>query len=179
MLEPAWGHSGVAYMFSFSQWIVFNAQPLAYTPVEIGWDFGNGARVMTAYDIFYYEGMDTDANNPGTGVQRYSYEMHDWRTSLIYRAPWHTRLRPIVGMSVDLVGGDKRLSPSIDPLTGIDANASANAIPAWGYVGLGGLAGIEYLLTQDWSLHLSEHYDFTLNATPPTTQTQLGLMVVF
>jgi hypothetical protein len=170
----AFGHSGVTYAVAFSNWIVFNGSPLAYTPFEMGYDFGNGFRAQTGIDIFDYEGDDHDPSGvPG----RYSYEMTDWRTSVLYRFPMSIRLRPLVGMTVDAVGGGRTLTPDYEG--GIDVNANSPKISAWGYFGCGVQAGLEYLITPDWSVQLSERYDFTFTTVASPIVTELGAMVTF
>jgi hypothetical protein len=170
-VAKTYGHSGVVYMFSLANWVLFNNTALAYTPVELGYDFGNGVRLVTGYDLFYYQGL-------GTGLQQYSYVMSDWRTSVIYRYPMTQRLRPILGMSFDFVGGSQHLAPVIQ--NDVDINADTSSGPAWGFVGIGAIAGAEWLVNEDWSLQLSEHYiaDFGNISYSPTV-TQLGVMIVF
>jgi hypothetical protein len=174
---PAFGHSGILYQFSFSQWNVFNGSPLAYTPFEVGYDFGNGLRLQTGYDIFYYTGMDQDPKNQAAGLQEYSYQMSDWRSSAIYRVPLPLRVRPLTGISLDVVGGSRRLSPDFEG--GKDINATAPSISAWGFFGTSVLAGLELLLNPDWNINVTGRYTFTFNEQPSPTSLQMGLMVVF
>jgi hypothetical protein len=170
----ALGHAGVTYSIGLANWIVFNASPLAYTPFEMGYDFGNGARAQTGIDIFDYEGNDHDP----TGVPgRYSYQMTDWRTSMLYRFPMQSRLRPLVGMTVDVVGGSRSLAPDYEG--GVDVNADLPKISSWGYFGCGFQAGLEYLISPDWSVHLNERYDFTFNTYASPIITEFGFMVTF
>lgn len=173
--EKPLGHGGFVYEFSLAQWEVFNAKPLAYTPLEIGWDFGNGWRVLTAYDLFYYVGSE---NDQGT-ITQYNYQMYDWRTTALYRFNNPYRLRPIVGMTLDIVGGQKTLTP--DVVDGVDLNAAneSSASAAWGYVGVGALGGLEYLVSQDWTIQASERYDLAFGGPSSPYITQLGVLVVF
>ena len=176
-IAQAWGHSGFLYSFSVSTWSVFNGNPLAYTPVEFGYDFGSGLRVQSGMDLLYYEGNDTDEKHPEAGTRRYSYEMSNWRTSLLYRMPVDTRVRPLLGVSLNAFGGSRRLTPDFQG--GKDINADASKFAAWSYIGIGAQLGLEYLLTYDWSLLLSGRYDFTFTAVPSPVVTQLGLAVTF
>jgi hypothetical protein len=172
-MAKAWGHAGVTYALSLSNWALNNASPLAYTPFEMGYDLGNGARLQTGIDLFDYEAVDIDGN-------RYSYAMTDWRTSLLYRLPWQYRqfrLRPLVGISVDVVNGSKSLTPYW--VLGVDQNANAPKLSAWSYIGLGVQAGLEYLLSADWSLQLSERYESTFNTVASPMVTQLGATITF
>jgi hypothetical protein len=171
--EKPLGHGGFVYEFSLANWNVFNGSPLAYTPLEIGWDFGNGWRVLTAYDIFYYIGEE---NDQGT-VTQYNYQMYDWRTTGLYRFNNPYRLRPILGVTLDIVGGQKTLTPNI--VDGVDLNAGSGGSPAWGYIGIGGLGGFEYLLSPDWTLQATERYDFAFGGVSSPYVTQLGVLVVF
>jgi hypothetical protein len=171
------GHSGFLYVFSLSNWGVFNASPLGYTPFELGYDFGNGLRVQSGMDLFYYEGLDSEEKNPQFGTRRYTYEMSDWRTSLIYRVPMPIRLRPMLGISLNMVGGSRRLAADLQG--GKDINANAPKFAAWSYVGLGMMMGLEYMLSRDWSLQLSERYDVTFGSFPSPYVTQLGVAVTF
>ena len=176
-LAKAYGHSGFLYTLSFSNWVVFNASPLAYTPFEIGYAFSNGLRLQSGLDLFYYEGMDTDEKQPLKGTQKYSYEMEDWRTSLLFSMPVSDQFRPLLGLSLNVVSGSRRLSPDVEG--GLDINKDASKISAWGYFGAGALVGAEYLLNPDWSVQLTERYDFTFSATASPSVTQLGLTVLF
>lgn len=177
---PAWGHSGFLYAFSFSKWNVFNSGPLAYTPFELGYDFGNGLRVQSGMDLFYYEGTDIHTDDKGvvSAPAKYSYEMNNWRTSLFYRVPFDMRLRPLAGISVNIVSGSRKLSRETNA-SGKDINADKSKIPAWGYTGLGLQVGVEFLLNQDWSLIASLRYDVTFNVVPSPWVKQLGVAVTF
>lgn len=175
-IAQAWGHSGFVYAFSASSWSLFNASPLGYTPFEFGYDFG-GLRIQSGIDLVYYEGKDTDEKRREAGLQRYSYEISDWRTSLLYRPDIESRLRPVVGISLNMVGGSRRLTPDFQG--GKDINADAKKIPAWSYIGLGGELGLEYLMTADWALHLGARYDLTFNTVPSPVVATLGFAVTF
>jgi hypothetical protein len=176
--EPAIGHSGFLYAFSVSKWNVFNAGPLAYTPFEIGYDFGNGLRLQTAMDLFYYEGSDIDEKEPAQGVAKYTYEMSNWRSSVIYQVPLPIRLRPAIGISANIVGGSRKLARLQDS-SGKDIYADKPKIPAWGYSGMGLQMGLEYLLGRDWTLSASLRYDLTFGVVPSPLVKQLGVAVTF
>jgi hypothetical protein len=179
--EPAeaLGHAGVIYMFSFSQWHLHNGRPLGYTPFELGYDFGKGVRVQTGVDIFYYTGPDVEDGHPELGRRDYSYECTDWRTSVAFRMDTGTRLRPLAALSLNLVGGSKRLAPDFSGPAGKDLNANSPKSSAWNYVGLGSELALEYLLSPDWTLHLGCRYDMTFNSVPSPIVPSLGLMVGF
>jgi hypothetical protein len=87
------------------------------------------------------------------------------------------RLRPVLGLSLNMVGGSRKLAPVFQG--GKDIYADKPKIPAWGYTGLGALFGLEFLLTRDWALHASLRYDFTFSSVASPLVTQLGTMVTF
>ena len=173
------GHSGVAYQFSLSNWTVFNGSPLAYTPVEIGYDFGNGMRLMTGIDLFFYDGQQDDAKVAPGVLHRYSYEMQDWKTTFIYRVPLQIRLRPIVGLSVEAVGGQRKLAPDFSGPGGADINAGAGKFAAWGFLGASPLLGLEYMINPSWALNLSGRYAVTFSTVDSPIITELGLLLTF
>lgn len=178
--EAALGHSGFLYAFSFSRWSLFNSAPLAYTPFEIGYDFGNGVRLQTGMDLFYYEGTDNVVSDKGDpiGLAQFTYEMTNWRSSILYQAPLPIPLRPVLGISANIVGGSKKLA-RVQDSSGKDINADKPKIPAWGYTGMGVLVGLEYLINADWTASLSLRYDTTFSAVPSPLVQQLGVAVTF
>jgi hypothetical protein len=141
-----WNQSGVEFCFGLTAMSVFNGSPLGYTPFEMGWRFSNGFHIRSGIDLFYYDGPDTDSSQPGLGVQDYSYEMMDWRTSLLYTVHVPGHLRPIVGLTVDFLRGDRKLG---DPSLG-----DTPQLPAWGFLGTGGVVGGEWRIDQNWGLEL-------------------------
>jgi hypothetical protein len=103
--------------------------------------------------------------------------MSNWRSSLLYRAALPMRLRPVLGASLNMVGGSRKLAPVIQ--AGKDISADKPKIAAWGYTGLGALFGLEYLLSPDWALHSSLRYDFTFSSVSSPLVIQLGTLVTF
>ncbi len=166
--------SGFSLNFGLSRWQVFNGAPLSYTLVEPGWAFGNGLRVQTGLDVFYYEGKQEDKDKK---IQSYSYEMNCWRTSLLYRMPLHFWLRPVVGITAELTGGSRRLSPFI--VGGHDANSATPKIDAWSYLGIGATAGLELLFSRDFSFQLLDRYTFVLGDLGAPQVIQGSFSVVF
>jgi hypothetical protein len=167
--------SGLTYSFSFAQWDAFNGQPLSYTPLELGWAFSSGLRLQSGIDLFYYEGQDISTDTPPV-PGRYSYNMLDWRTSVLYRVPWNFPLRPLLGLTFEAVNGTRRLTP--DYVGGVDLNASAPSLSAWGFFGVGGLLGLEWLFSRDLSLQLSARYLATFDLVPSPLVVQTGLCLV-
>jgi hypothetical protein len=141
-----WNQSGVEFCFGATAMSLFNGAPLGYTPFEMGWRFSNGFHIRSGIDLFYYDGPDTDSSQPGLGVEDYSYEMMDWRTSLLYTVHVPGHLRPIVGVTLDFLRGDRKLG---DPSLG-----DTPQLPAWGFLGTGGVLGGEWRIDQNWGVEL-------------------------
>jgi hypothetical protein len=141
-----WNQSGVEFCFGATAMSLFNGAPLGYTPFEIGWRFNNGFHIRSGIDLFYYDGPDTDSSQPGLGVQDYSYEMMDWRTSLLYTVHVPGHLRPVVGVTLDFLRGDRKLG---DPSLG-----DTPQLAAWGFLGTGGVVGGEWRIDQNWGIEL-------------------------
>lgn len=166
---------GFLYAFSFAQWNVFNGAPLSYTPLEVGWAFENGLRVQTGIDLFYYEGMQDSLDTPPVET-KYTYDMMNWRTTLLYRMPLKFRLRPLVGITLEAVRGTRKLLPNF--VGSVDTNATVHPIEAWGFFGMGGLLGMEWLFNRDWSWQLSARTLFTFDSAPAPWVIQTGFNVV-
>ncbi len=144
--------------------------------MEAGWAFENGLRLQAGIDLFYYSGMQDDKKNPASGSRLYSYEMTDLRFSALYRPRIPFRVRPLGGITFEVVGGQRRLAPEI--VGGRDINATAPKIDAWGFFGCGLEGGAEWLLTRDVSLQLVERYIFTFGGIQAPLVTQASLCVV-
>jgi hypothetical protein len=166
----------VTYTFSLAQWDTFNGEPLSYTPFELGWAFASGWRLQTAIDLFYYEGMQLSKDQPPV-LKRYSYSMVDWRTSALYRVPLSWPLRPLAGLTLESVGGSRRLTPNI--VGSQDLNATAPALPAWSFFGVGAELGLEWLFSRDFSFLATARYISTLSSLRPPLVIQTGLSYVF
>jgi hypothetical protein len=166
---------GFLYAFSFAQWNVFNGAPLSYTPLEVGWAFENGFRLQSGIDLFYYEGVQDNLDAPPV-PERYTFEMMDWRSTLLYRMPLKFRLRPLAGITLEAVRGTRKPLPYF--VGSIDINANAHPIEAWGFLGMGGLLGMEWLFNRDWSWCLSARTLFPFGSAPGPLVIQTGFNVV-
>ena len=144
--------SGFTYVIGATALSVFNGSPLSYTPFEVGWRFENGLRIRTAADIFYYEGMDIDAKQPELGQQLYSYDMMDLRTSVLYAVPLPSRVRPVAGMTVEAMGGSRKLAGGV-------LNPPTQA--AWGFLGTGAVLGAEWRAGDALAVELLARYTYT------------------
>jgi hypothetical protein len=162
--------SGFEYCFGATALSVFNASPLALTPFELGWRFANGLHVRTGVDVFYYEGLD-DAKPPDGSLHHYSYEMRDIRTSLLYSVPLPFRLRPMAGLTMELLGGTRKLS-------GLGV-VNPSTMDAWGYLGTGAILGAECRLSEHWYVDLLARYTFSFATVGPMTGLGLNMVCLF
>lgn len=167
----AWAESGLEYRFSVGLLSVFNGSPLSYTPVELGWRFANGLRLSTGMEIFYYEGIDHDDKQPGLGDQNYSYSMQNWRSSVLYVVPLPFRVRPLAGLSLELMRGTRQLStPGL---------LNAPTIDAWNAIGSGGILGVEFRGGPSWAASLTGRYTFSFGTVAPWDGLDLGWHYLF
>jgi hypothetical protein len=168
-----WKDSGFEYCFGVSALSLFNASPLAFTPFELGWRFSNGLHLRTAVDVFYYEGLDFDPDPKAVdkGPRKYSYEMRDIRASLLYSVPLPGRLKPMAGMTVELLGGTRKL-------TGLGI-VNPGVVDAWGFVGTGAVLGGEFRMSENWSAELLGRYTFSFGAVGSVTSLGLDLAYLF
>lgn len=162
-----WQESGFEYCFGLTSLSVFNGSPLSFTPFELGWRFNNGLHVRTGVDVFYYEGLDTDVKSPLLGVRNYSYEMRNIRASLLYSVPLPGRLRPQAGLTVEMLGGTRKVSG-----LGI---LNSPTLDAWGFIGTGAVLGAEYRLSEHWALEAQGRYTFSFGAAGSVAALGLGL----
>jgi hypothetical protein len=160
---------GLEIGFRLSALSVFNASPLAYSPLDLGWRFGNGLRARTGVSLFYYEGADSNKALPDQGVQRYSYEMVNWRSSLEYVVPLPLALRPVAGLSVDLISGTRHL-------VGVPL---APRIGAWSVLAPGALLGLDYRGGPHWALGLQARYSHGFSETGSVVAADLGWRYLF
>ena len=167
----AWSEKGLEYSFRLSALSLFNGSPLSYTPFEIGWRFGNGLQVRSGIEIFYYEGVDRDAKQPALGDETYSYSMLNWRSSLLYVVPLPSRLRPVAGVSLEFVRGDRQRS--------VRGLVNPPKIEAWGYVGPGGVLGVDFRGGPSWSVSLDGRYTFSFNEVGQVAAADLGWHYLF
>lgn len=163
----AWKQTGLELGFRFSGLSVFNAGPLAYSPFELGWRFANGLRVRSGVLVFYYEGLDSDPKQPELGVERYSYEMIDWRSSLEYVVPLPFRLRPCVGLGLDLIGGNRKRAVRDSP---VEQPKTA----AWGMAAPGALLGLDWRGGERWALGLQSRFSHGFTQQGPVVATELS-----
>lgn len=164
-----WERNTMFYAASISSLSLSNGDPLAYSPIELGYQFANGLRVSTGLELFYYEGLDTDAKNASAGIQRYTYQMNDWRLSVAYLAPITKTLRPLVGLSADFVGGDRALARV----------PAASKQSAYSYIGLGATLGGEWMYSDGFSLSLLTRGIFSLGERGVSTSVGLGWQIYF
>jgi hypothetical protein len=168
---PAVKDSGFEFGVRLSALSVFNARPLAYRPFELGWRFGNGLRVRTGIEIFYYEGRDRDDKQPALGEELYSYEMQCIRSSVDYVVPLPFKLRPVLGLSLDLVSGSRwRADPSL---------ANSPRIAARNLLAPGALLGVDYRGGPHWSLDLHGRFSHGFTETGPLAGADLGWHYLF
>lgn len=168
---PAFSERGLEVGLHLSALSVFNASPLSYGPLELGWRFGNGVRVRGGINLFYYEGMDRDAKRPTPDPERYSYEMSDLRASVEYVVPLPSRLRPVAGLSVDLIGGSRQRV--VSGLTAVPK------IEAWTVLAPGALLGLDLRVAEHWSLGLQGRYAHGFTETGPIASADLGWHYLF
>ena len=162
---PVWKDSGVEYCLGAAALSVFNGGPLSYTPFELGWRFSNGAHIRSGIDIFYYEGLDTNAKEEAQGVRNYSYDMLDWRTSLLYTIPVPGHLRPLTGLTFDVLSGTRKLAgPGV---------LNPPVLTAWGFLGAGAVLGGEWRANENWALEAQARYTLSFGAAGSVTA--LGL----
>jgi hypothetical protein len=164
----AWSDHGFEYRVSLTQLSVFNAAPLAYSPLEVGWRWPSGLRVRSGIDVFFYNGQEADANG---AQQLYSYSMQDWRTTLAYEAALPLAIHPYVGLSLDFLWGSRQLSQ-------VPLNTANNPTSAWGGIGPGGLLGLVYRSSAHWAWSVEGRYS-VLFGPPAVAAADLGLSYLF
>lgn len=167
----AWSESGFELGLRLSAFSVFNAAPLAYSPLELGYRFNNGLRVRTGIQLFYYEGLDKDAKQPDLGTEPYSYEMLDWRSSFEYVVPLPSRLRPIAGLGLDLISGSRhRAVPNL---------TTSQQIGAWSVIAPGALLGAQWRGGEHWAVELCGRYGTGFTETGPLAAAEFGWHYLF
>ena len=180
-VDPSrWSQSGLEYRFSLGVLKLPNGQALSYMPVEMGWRFPSGWRLRLGAEFFYYIGYDQDKNTiaQGLGPQEFYYDMEDIRISALYEWPWHSRLRPLAGMTIESVFGQKELSYSYSASTPTPpANASEES--AYSFVAPGAEVGLEYRGGPTWSLSLEARYVIGLGYWANMAGTDFGVHYLF
>lgn len=170
-LRANWSQSGFQVGVGLSSLSVFNGAPLAYDPLDLGWRFSNGLRARVGLLLFYYEGPDDDKQQPGLGTETYSYEMLDLRSSLEYVVPLPFWVRPVTGLSVDLVSGTRhRADRSL---------TSHPSIGAWSVAAPGALIGLELRGGPHWAIDLLGRYANGFSETGPFVSTDLNWYYLF
>lgn len=170
-LRANWSQSGFQVGVGLSSLSVFNAAPLAYDPLDLGWRFENGLRVRVGLLLFYYEGQDDDKQQPLLGTEVYSYEMTDLRSSLEYVVPLPFWIRPVTGLSVDLVSGTRhRADRSL---------TSHPSISAWSVLAPGALLGLELRGGPHWAIDLLARYANGFSETGSFVSTDLNWNYLF
>lgn len=165
----AWDKNKLFYSAGLSALSLSNGDPLAYRPIELGYQFGYGLRLSGGMEVFFYEGLDDDIKNSGLGVQRYSYQMTDLRLAAAYLAPVTRTLRPLIGLSVDFVSGERAVARLI--------NAPRQS--AYSYIGLGAVLGGEWMYSDGYSLSLLARGIFSFTERGVSTGLGLGWQVYF
>ena len=171
VVDAPWKEDGFEYCLGVTALSLFNASPLSFSPFELGWRFKNGLRLRGGIDLFYYEGLDSDAKLPGQGILNYSYEMRDIRLSLLYFVPIPGRLRPMAGLTLESVGGTRKLTGS-----GI---LNSPTINAWSFLGAGVVLGGGYQLSEHWAIETQGRYTFSFNAVGSVTALGLNMAYLF
>jgi hypothetical protein len=167
----AWSENGFEVGLRLSALSVFNAAPLAYSPLELGYRFNSGLRVRTGIELFYYEGLDKDAKQPALGTELYSYEMLDWHSSLEYVVPLPSRLRPIAGLGLDLISGSRhRAVPNL---------TTSQQIGAWSVIAPGALLGAQWRGGEHWAVELCGRYGTGFTETGPLASAEFGWHYLF
>jgi hypothetical protein len=160
-LAPSeWSQRGLEYRFSMGAVKVPNGQALSYMPLEVGWRFADGWRLRLGVELFYYTGLYQDGITAGEGLvgpQVFYYEMEDIRLSALYEWPWHSRWRPLAGMTIDTVSGSRQLSYVFGPSTPTPPS-SVDSGSAYTFSAPGAEVGMEYRGGPHWSLSLEARY---------------------
>lgn len=153
---------------------VYHGAPLAYRPFELGWRFANGLRLRTGIELFYYE--DHTPGDPAelaaqvaAGKRYYSYEMQNIRSSIDYVLPNAYRLRPVVGLSFDVING---LRSEKD----VDKSPKSSA---WSVLAPGLLLGLDFRGGDHWSLDLQGRFSHGFTETGPVVGCDLGWHYLF
>jgi opacity protein-like surface antigen len=163
--------SGAEYLLTLSTLSLFNGGALSYSPFELGWRFDNGVHIRSGLDIFYYEGLDIDGKKPENGVQNYSYDMIDWRTSLLFVVPLPYSLRPVAGVTVELLRGDRKLSgPKV---------VNAPKIEAWSFLAAGAVLGAQWRAGESWAVELLGRYTPSFSSAGSVASANLGWVYLF
>ena len=169
--SEGWSESGLEYRFSLGSLSLYNGSPLSYMPFEMGWRTASGFRLRSGIEIFYYEGVDHDVKQPALGDEVYSYNMLDWRTSLLYVVPLPFHLRPLAGLSLEMVRGDRQRTTA--------GLVNPPRIETWGFMGPGGVLGLEYRGGPHWALSLDGRYTFSFNEVGQIAAADFGWHYLF
>ncbi len=143
---------GFVWGAEFEQVQLDNGRPLSYAPLQIGWEFSRGFRALGGLSVYFYQGDQVDAQNPNLGVRRYTFQVSDWRLEAQWLPLRGWLFRPILGLGIDLVGGERRLAPAL--IGGIDLNAAAPRENMAGYFGASASAGLESDFGGPWRLQV-------------------------
>ena len=180
-VDPSrWSQSGLEYRFSLGILKLPNGQALSYTPLEMGWRFPNGWRLRLGAEFFYYTGYDQDKTtiSQGLGPQLFYYSMYDVRISALYEWPWHSRLRPLAGVTFESVLGTKQLSYVYGP-NNQTAPTNAPVESANSFEAPGAELGLEYRGGPTWSLSLEARYVAGLGYWANMAGTDFGVHYLF
>jgi len=164
--RTAWSESGLEYRFSLGTLKLPNGQALSYIPLEMGWRFASGWRLRAGFEAFYYQGLDTDASTPRPTV--FFYQMDDFRLSALYVWPWRSRLRPLAGLTVESIFGQKQIS-----------NSTGTLEPGHGFEAPGLEMGLEYRGGPSWALSLEARYAAAIGYWSNLAGTDLGWHYLF
>jgi hypothetical protein len=133
------------YAFTLSLLSVRASGPLSYTPLEVGYRFGNGVQLRSGLDLFYYEADDLpkkEPDKPQEPARPYRFEMMNWRSSLLYQVPLPLSVRPMAGLCVEAVRGERLERFKVNP----------PKEEAWGYLGAGLVLGLEWRFSRSAAL---------------------------
>jgi hypothetical protein len=148
--------SGFFGVLGLSQYLLLNGAPLSYN-LGVGYEFQSGFRLRTALENYFYAGKE-DAVVDGNPVSySYSYTYNNWSTTADYAfalLPW---LRPIAGVSMDLIVNAQKARQDVK-----DAKQEA----AQNFFGAGVMAGVLVKLTNAWEAQASARLISTFSAVP-------------
>lgn len=142
---PLADEEGMLYAFTLSLLSVRDSGPLSYTPFELGYRFSSGLQVRSGLDLFYYEAdalPKQEPAKPDLTLRSYRFEMMNWRSTLLYQVPLPISLRPLAGICVEAVRGER--------IERFKVNQPKEE--AWGYLGAGLVLGVEWRFSESAAL---------------------------
>ena len=143
------------------------SSPLAYTPLEVGYRWPNGAQVKAGLGLFFYTAESQALRDDGTldnQLVTHEYSATQMSLAVLYevQAPWI--IRPYGGLTVDLItttrqARTRRLwNPSTlqwDPSERVIGEKDEEA---WSMTGSAAVLGIRWPAGDHWSLKAEGRY---------------------